>query len=66
MRSVLKDRLENPATPFEDFEMYVLSDFDAQMKSQNEMYQRSYWPKSRLPLWGTCGIGDPAQGESAG
>jgi hypothetical protein len=40
MRSVLKDRLENPATPFEDFEMYVLSDFDAQMKSQNEMYQK--------------------------
>ena len=32
--------LENPVTPFEDFEMYVLSDFDAQMKSQKEMYQK--------------------------
>jgi hypothetical protein len=32
--------LENPAFAFENYEMYNVSDFDAQMKVQKEMYQK--------------------------
>ena len=32
--------LENPAYGFEDIEMYAVSDFDVQMKTQKEMYQK--------------------------
>jgi hypothetical protein len=32
--------LENPWYPFSDFEMYTLSDFDAMMKAQKEMYKK--------------------------
>ena len=31
--------VENPAYGFQDFEMYAMSDFDAQMKVQAEMYK---------------------------
>jgi hypothetical protein len=31
---------ENPGYGFQDYEMYAISDFDAQMKVQNEIYQR--------------------------
>jgi hypothetical protein len=32
--------LENPAYGFEDYEMYAVSDFDIQMKTQMEMYKK--------------------------
>ena len=32
--------LENPASPFQDYEMHVLSDFGTQMKAYKEMYQK--------------------------
>jgi hypothetical protein len=32
--------LEDPAYPFEDVEMYAVSDFDAQMKAEKEIYQK--------------------------
>ena len=31
---------ENPAYGFQDYEMYAVSDFDAQMKVQKEVYQK--------------------------
>jgi hypothetical protein len=32
--------VENPAYGFEDYEMYVVSDFDVQMKTQMEVYKK--------------------------
>jgi muconolactone delta-isomerase len=32
--------VENPQYGFQDFEMYAMSDFDAQMKVQTEMYRQ--------------------------
>ena len=32
--------LEDPAYGFEDIEMYAVSDFDVQMKTQMEMYKK--------------------------
>lgn len=32
--------LENPAMPFQDYEMFVLSDFDAYIKAQEVMYEK--------------------------
>lgn len=35
-----KFSIENPASPFQDFEMYVLSDFEALMRGYQEAYQK--------------------------
>ncbi len=32
--------LENPFTPFQDYEMFVLADFDASVKIQEGMYEK--------------------------
>ncbi len=34
--------LENPAYPFQDFEMYVLSDFDTQQTEQRNTYDKQF------------------------